>query len=129
MKLKAFALLDAKVGAFAAPFFFPHVGYAARACADLGADLSTTVGRHPADFVLYEIGEFDDQTGELRRLDVLVSHGSVLAFVPGAAQATMTLGGVEAAAPTSVMLEKAAMPEVPHPASMAKPNGLAQKEG
>lgn len=65
MKLKAFCLLDTKAGIFHVPFFMAHVGQAVRACIDLGSDLSTTVGRHPADFALCEVGAFDDQTGVL----------------------------------------------------------------
>lgn len=91
MILKAFALLDTKVSAFHTPFFMAHVGHAIRACGELGADLSTTIGRHPADFHLYEIGSFDDATGRFSAYDVLVSHGPVLAFVPRRDSATPLL--------------------------------------
>ncbi|WNK12661.1 MAG: nonstructural protein [Microvirus sp.] len=82
MRLKAFALLDTKVSAFHTPFFMAHTGHAIRACGELGADLSTTVGRHPADFILYEIGEFDDSRGSLLPHDLPINLGPVLAFIP-----------------------------------------------
>jgi len=81
MILKAFCLLDTKVSAFATPFFMPHIGNAVRACAELGQDMTTTVGRHPADFHLYEIGTYDDQTGLMEALRQPISHGPVLAFI------------------------------------------------
>lgn len=63
MILKAFALYDSKTGAFGVPFFMHHVGAAVRAVSELALDRSTTVGRHPSDFVLYMLGEYDDATG------------------------------------------------------------------
>lgn len=63
MILKAFSLLDLKTGHFNVPFFMPHTQLAIRAVVDLAADANTTVGRHPSDFALCEVGTFDDQTG------------------------------------------------------------------
>lgn len=63
MMLHAFALLDTKTGHFNVPFFFPHPGMAVRAVIDLAGDSNTTVGRHPADFTLCQVGAFDDQAG------------------------------------------------------------------
>lgn len=83
MKLLAFALFDSKASFFNTPFFMPHRGQAVRAVIELGSDLSTTVGRHPADFHLYEVGEFDDQTGILVPLPP-TSLGPVLSMLPQA---------------------------------------------
>lgn len=81
MILKAFSLLDTKVGMFSAPFFLAHTGQAIRAVMDLGADQNTTVGRHPSDFCLCEVGFFDDQSGELQRVQPL-QLGTVASFLP-----------------------------------------------
>lgn len=81
MKLIAFSLLDMKTGHFNTPFFMNHTGAALRAVMDLGADLNTTVGRHPADFVLAQIGEFDDQTGQMEPM-VPLHLGTVLSLLP-----------------------------------------------
>lgn len=82
MMLLAFALYDTKAQFFSSPMFFGARGQALRAMIELGGDLSTTVGRHPADFVLYEIGEFDDQSGALHPLPPR-SLGPVQALLPG----------------------------------------------
>lgn len=65
MKMLAFCLYDTKTGVYHVPFFFPHPALAIRAIGDLAGDQSTHVGRHPMDFALFHIGDFDDQTGVL----------------------------------------------------------------
>lgn len=82
MILKAFSLLDIKVGVFNTPFFMAHTGQAIRACMELGQDMSTTVGRHPADFALCEIGVFDDQSGQLTPHLSPVQLGTVAGLLP-----------------------------------------------
>jgi hypothetical protein len=79
MIVKAFCLYDTKTGLFATPFFMAHVGQAIRACQDLGSDLNTTVGRHPADYMLCELGTFDDNTGTFR--SELLHHATVSALL------------------------------------------------
>lgn len=85
MKLIAFSLLDTKTGIFNTPFFFPHTGAAVRAVIDLGADMSTTPGRHPADFSLCEVGTFDDQSGTFEPRTPL-HLGTVLSLMPSRPQ-------------------------------------------
>lgn len=63
MIVKAYCLYDNKVCAFATPFFAVNHATAIRMVKEVGMDLNTTVGRHPNDFQLYHVGEFDDQTG------------------------------------------------------------------
>lgn len=63
MKLKAYSLFDKKVGIHSLPVFFAHEAYFIRSVTELVRDLNTSVGRHPADFDLHELGEFDDNTG------------------------------------------------------------------
>lgn len=64
MILRAFAFLDTKTGAFSVPFFTNHPGNALRMAGDLANDVSTTIGRHPADYVLHQVGTFNDDTGQ-----------------------------------------------------------------
>lgn len=62
MKLKVFSILDLKAGFFQVPFFMPSVGQAMRAVSDLCGDPSSIISRHPGDFALYELGEWEDAT-------------------------------------------------------------------
>lgn len=82
MILKAFALMDAKVAAFSAPFYAQHPGHAIRMCMEAAMDRNSTIGKYPADFILYEVGSFDDATGELKSASPFVNLGPVLGFLP-----------------------------------------------
>lgn len=81
MITKAFALFDTKGQMFNVPFFMPQLGMAVRAIVDLGSDLNTTVGRHPGDFALFELGSFDDQSGQMIPCTP-INHGLVSTFLP-----------------------------------------------
>lgn len=75
-----FSILDTKVGAFSNPFCVRHPAEAYRACSALAGDLNTHVGRHPADFVLMELGTFDDNRGTFE-CAVPSSHGPMTNFI------------------------------------------------
>lgn len=77
----AYSFLDMKTGHFSPPFFVAHDGQAVRAALELGQDLNTTVGRHPHDFSLVKLGEWNDQSGEFLNTG---NHGMgvVASFLP-----------------------------------------------
>lgn len=64
MITKVFSLYDGKAKAFGPPFHMLQRGQALRALQDLVNDDRSMVSRHPQDFVLYQIGDFDDSSGE-----------------------------------------------------------------
>lgn len=84
----AFALLDQKTGTYGTPFFTNHRAIAIRMVADIAADLNTTIGRHPGDFCLCQVGAFDDQTGELRN-QMPEAIGLAVSFLNPPAQAPL----------------------------------------
>lgn len=92
MKMLAFCVYDEKVQAYMAPFFAPTLGHAARSFEDTvtGSQGASLVSKHPEDFSLYHVGEFDEISGELRAQVpvVLVGRGPDFvgrdAGVPGA---------------------------------------------
>lgn len=65
MKVSVFSILDVKSGVFSQPFCMQARGAAVRAFADLVADKSTSISKHPADYRLHLLGEFDDNSGAL----------------------------------------------------------------
>lgn len=65
MVLKVYAIQDVKAGHYATPFFMASNGLAIRAFSDLVKDQQSTLSRHPDDFKLFLIGEYDDNSGEL----------------------------------------------------------------
>ncbi len=60
MRVRAFAVLDQKAKAFLPPIFYPEVGQAVRVFSDCVNDKTHPFGLHPEDYVLYEIGLYDD---------------------------------------------------------------------
>ena len=69
MILFAYSVYDEKVSTFGTPFFAATNPAAIRMFTDLANDPNTTVGRHPEDFTLYHVGQFDDSSGELLKMD------------------------------------------------------------
>ena len=67
--MKCFSVFDTKAYVFGVPFFALTVGVASRLFADLVADFQCTVNRYPADFALYEIGDFNETSGLFISLD------------------------------------------------------------
>lgn len=63
MALLLFSVMDTKVGAFAAPFICRTKGEAIRSFTEARRDQNSMVSKHPADYRLYCIGEFDDGQG------------------------------------------------------------------
>lgn len=69
---KIFAVRDVKADAFGNPFVAQHVGIAVRSLTDAVNDpnLATDIARHPADFVMYELGTFDESSGQIVPVEI-----------------------------------------------------------
>lgn len=65
MKLNAYTLFDTKSLQYHSPFFTHTDGAAVRMLQDLVGDTNTNVGRHPADYVLYCCGTYEDSNAQL----------------------------------------------------------------
>lgn len=63
MEIKIYSIYDNKAEAFMEPFFAVTAGLAIRRFADTANNPETTLFRHPNDFVLYEVGVFNDKAG------------------------------------------------------------------
>lgn len=68
MIMKVFAVFDTKIGTYGQPFFMSTVPSAKRAFQGACNDPSTMLHKHPADFALFLLGEFDDESGALSTL-------------------------------------------------------------
>lgn len=66
MLLRAFTIFDTKTETFSQPFFAVNRGAAIRMFQDTVNDPSTMFNRHPEDYHLFEIGEFDDATASFQ---------------------------------------------------------------
>lgn len=65
MKYFAYTIHDNKALTYSPPFFAVTDGAAVRIVQDTVNDLNTSLGRHPADYVLYRIGGFNDENGAI----------------------------------------------------------------
>jgi len=81
MILKVFAVRDVKASAFLQPFYSPSVGSALRAFGDAVADTNCPFNKHPEDYVLYEIGIYDDSSAELAPNEVIKMMATASDFV------------------------------------------------
>lgn len=65
MMYHAYTVYDRKSLQYNPPFFMVADGAAVRAFQELANDPETSVGRHPGDYVLYRVGDYDDASGQL----------------------------------------------------------------
>lgn len=64
MQVKVFSLYDSKAKTFGPPFFYQERGQAIRELKDVVETGQGMIGKHPDDFVMYQIAEYSDQIGE-----------------------------------------------------------------
>lgn len=64
--MKMFAIRDVKAEGYNTPFFQPTFGLAERAFKDACQDEKTTLAKHPEDYSLYYLGEFDQTSGQMK---------------------------------------------------------------
>lgn len=67
-RLLVCSVFDVKVGAYAAPFFVRTRGEAVRSFMDACEDDKLPFRRHPEDYDLYCLGDFDEVSGLLTAL-------------------------------------------------------------
>ncbi|RLA51449.1 MAG: nonstructural protein [Gammaproteobacteria bacterium] len=65
MKHKIFTIFDTKAKAYLPPFFLPEQGMAIRVFADCVNDPNHQFSKHPADYTLFCIGAWADNTASL----------------------------------------------------------------
>lgn len=84
MILNVFAIHDRVAGFYGVPFFLTSLGEARRAFADLANDLNTNVGRHPGDFALYHLGQFNNESGAFDMIipEFITGAGALLVKQP-----------------------------------------------
>lgn len=63
MKLKVFSIHDVKAQVFSNPFYMGHDGQALRSFADLVNDEKSSINKHPEDYKLYGLADYDDISG------------------------------------------------------------------
>lgn len=75
MKVGIFAIYDSQVCAYLNPFVTSHPSLAKRSFQAVANDPSSQICHHPQDFTLFEVGEWDDETGVVKAYDRHINHG------------------------------------------------------
>lgn len=81
MLIKVFSVRDMKAEAFLQPYFSPTQGSALRAFGDACDKKDSPFYLHPADYILYEIGTYDDSTGMLGSINPVKMMATAADFV------------------------------------------------
>ncbi len=82
MILKIFSMHDEKAEAFVRPFFMPTLALAVRAIISAGQEDTHAFALHPKDYVLYELGTWQEEDAEFILSATPVRHGSVYDLTP-----------------------------------------------
>lgn len=81
MIVKIYSVYDSKLEAFMQPFFMQSKGLALRAFSDTALDSNTVIGKHPSDYTLFELGEFDDASAKFVMHSTPISLGVAIEFI------------------------------------------------
>lgn len=81
MIIAIFSVYDAKAEAYLQPFYSQNGGTAVRAMIQAAMDPEHNFNKFAPDFTLFEIGSFNDSTGELKNLEAKKSYGNALTMV------------------------------------------------
>jgi len=81
MTHKVFTVYDSKAEAYLQPFVMTTRGQAIRAFTDSCNDPKTSFYRWPADYTLFEIGEWDETKGQYSMLEAKKNLGLASEFI------------------------------------------------
>lgn len=80
MKSTVAAIFDSKVKIFTQPYLFVNKGAALRTWQEAANDPQSPYCKHPEDFTMFIVGEYNDETGILTHLTAFESLGNALQF-------------------------------------------------
>lgn len=81
MIYRIFSVYDSKVEAFMKPFYCVSKGEAIRSFSEIANDKTSSIGKYPEDFALFDLGSFDDSCATFECGLVPVSIGLAIEFV------------------------------------------------
>ncbi len=87
MILRIFSMYDTKAEAYIRPFFMPNVALAQRAIVTAGQDPEHPFAQHPSDYILYELGTWEEEHAQFDLTVAPLKHGSVKQMTPKVDQA------------------------------------------
>jgi len=82
MILKVFSVFDSKIEAYMTPFFMTSKGQAIRSLCDTAQSPDSMFFKHPGDFTLFELGEYDDASATFNLHNTPFSLGVLIELLP-----------------------------------------------
>lgn len=79
---KMYSVYDSKVQSYERPWIAPNKGSALRAVLDVFKDPNHPFTKWPADFTIFEIGEWDETTGTMIPYQTKVNCGVMIELIP-----------------------------------------------
>lgn len=65
MIVKIYAVYDEKAKSYLDPVYFGHDGEALRKFSDVVSNDKSPIAKHPGDFAMYKLGQFDTSSGAI----------------------------------------------------------------
>ena len=81
MNTQIFSIYDTKAKVYGTPFFQSNIGVALRSFSDLANDPQSSINKHPEDYFLFHLGNYDDEKANFDMLDTLTSIGSAMEYM------------------------------------------------
>ena len=81
MIIKIYTVYDLKAEAYLPPFFMQNNGTAIRSFADAVNKEGHEFNAHPEDYVLFEIGEYDDKKAQITQGDANIALGNAVEYL------------------------------------------------
>ncbi len=82
MLLNAYSIFDNKALVYAPPFYAANAAVAKRIVSDAASDPNSSLNRHPGDYVVYQVGNFNDANGQFTPVSPLVHICDVVSLMP-----------------------------------------------
>lgn len=82
MILFIYSIYDEKVESYSTPFFAATNPAAIRMFTDLATDGQSSVSKHPQDYTLYQVGKWDDSTGQIETFENINNLGRANEYQP-----------------------------------------------
>lgn len=81
MKFKIFSIYDSKAETYNTPIFLATEGQAIRMYDDMIQKEDSEISKHPEDYTLFVLGEFDSDVGSVISLNTPKSLGVAVEFI------------------------------------------------
>lgn len=79
--MQIYSVYDNKAGTWMQPYYANNKPVALRTFSDAANDPTSMLNKHPTDFVLYHVGEWDDQKGKITAQEPAENHGMANEYI------------------------------------------------